>query len=110
MNYFTTKRSFFLVPSNKCNEEFEKIDNFLKILEKSNVGNLIYSIYKKDKTTDIGRKRYNPFNLFATIVYCFSNFKSSLREIEKLCIFDARVIYLMEQKNTRSLYYRKIHK
>ena len=98
MNYFTTKRSFFLVPSNKCNEEFEKIDNFLKILEKSNVGNLIYSIYKKDKTTDIGRKGYNPFNLFATIVYCFSNFKSSIREIEKLCIFDIRVIYLMEQE------------
>ena len=98
MNYFTTKRSFFLVPSNKCNEEFEKIDNFLRILEKSNVGNFIYSIYKKDKTTDIGRKRYNPFNLFATIVYCFSNFKSSLREIEKLCIFDIRVIYLMEQE------------
>ena len=34
----------------------------------------------------------------ATIIYCFSNFKSSLREIEELCIYDIRVIYLMEQK------------
>ena len=98
MNYFTTKRAFFLVPSNRCIEEFDKIDNFLSILEKSNVGELISYIYKKNKTTDVGRKGYNPFKLFATIIYCFSNFKSSLREIEKLCIYDVRIMYIMEQQ------------
>ena len=98
MKYFTTKNIFFLVPSTKCDEEFEKINKFLLILEKSGVGNLIDSIHKLNKTSLIGRKEYNPFNMFAMIVYCFSKYKSALREIEQLCIFDLRVIYIMEQK------------
>lgn len=36
--------------------------------------------------------------MIATIIYCFSKFKSSLREIEQLCIFDLRVMYIMEQE------------
>ena len=98
MNYFTTKRALFLVPSNKCYEEFEKIDRFLEILEISQVSKIINNIYKNDKTTTVGRKGYNPFNMFATIIYCFSKFKSSVRELESLCIFDLRVNYIMEQK------------
>ena len=98
MNYFTTKRSLFLVPSNKCCEEFEKIDNFLEILEISQVSKIINNVYKNDKTTIVGRKGYNPFNMFATIIYCFSKFKSSVRELESLCIFDLRVNYIMEQQ------------
>ena len=34
----------------------------------------------------------------ATIIYCFSKFKSTIREIENLCQFDIRVMYLMEQE------------
>ena len=88
MKYFTIKKSLFLVYSNKCIEELEKIDKFLEILEKSNVGKIIEKIYLKDKNDNIGRKGYNPYNLFATIIYCFSQFKSSLREMEKLCTFE----------------------
>lgn len=98
MNYFTIKRSFFIVPSSKCDEEFEKIDKFLKILDKSGVGKLINSIHQLNKTSLVGRKGYNPFNMFAMIVYCFSEFKSTLREMEQLCTFDLRVIYIMEQE------------
>lgn len=98
MEYFTIKKSFFLVPSTICCEEYEKIDKFISLLEKSGVGKIIEEVYKKDKTTDIGRKGYNPFNLFAMVTYCFSKFKSSLREMEDLCKFDLRVIYLMEQE------------
>lgn len=98
MKYFTTKNSFFLVPSTKCDEEFRKIDNFLQILENSNVGKLINSIHMLNKTSLIGRKEYNPFNMFAMIIYCFSKYKSTLREMEELCIFDLRVIYIMEQQ------------
>ena len=36
--------------------------------------------------------------MFAMIVYCFSKYKSTLRELEELCIFDLRVIYIMEQE------------
>ena len=93
MNYFTTKRALFLVPSQRCDEEFEKIDHFLEILEKSNIGKLIEKEQKQR-----GRYGYNPYHLVSTIIYCFSQFKSSVREIEKLCIYDLRVIYLMNQE------------
>lgn len=93
MNYFTIKKSFFIVSSNKCCEEYEKIDKFIELLNKSGIGAIINNTQIK-----IGRKGYNPFNLAATILYCFSKFKSSIREIEKLCTFDLRVIYIMEQE------------
>lgn len=93
MEYFTTNRFLFLVSSKKCLEEYEKIDKFIGILNKSNIGNLIEKEIKCN-----GRTGYNPYDLVATIVYCFSQFKSSLREIEKLCTFDLRIIYLMKQK------------
>ena len=84
--------------SNKCHEEFEKIDKFLEILEQSGVGKLIEQEQKNNDNFELGRKGYNPYNLMATVIYCFSKFKSSLREIEQLCIFDVRVAYLMEQE------------
>lgn len=93
MNHFTTKRSLFVVSSKRCCEEYEKIDKFIEILNKSGIGKIIENIQN-----NVGRKGYNPFNLVATIIYCFSEFKSSVREIEKLCIFDLRVKYIMEQE------------
>ena len=90
MEYFTIKRFLFLVPSNDCYEELEKIDKFINLLNKSGIGKIIEKEQKEK-----GRSGYNPFNLVATICYCFSKFKSSLREIENLCIFDIRIIYLM---------------
>ena len=77
----------------KCCEEFDKIDKFIKILNKSGIGMIIKKIQ-----SEIGRKGYNSFNLVATIIYCFSKFKSTIREIENLCQFDIRVMYLMEQE------------
>lgn len=93
MNYFTIKRAIFIVSSNKCCEEYRKIDKFIEILNKSGVGKVIKKVQNK-----IGRKGYNPFNLVAAIIYCFSQFKSSIREIENLCVFDLRVMYIMEQE------------
>ncbi len=93
MNYFNIKRSIFIVSSNKCIEEYEKIDKFIEILNKSGIGKLIENTQK-----NIGRKGYNPFNLVAAIIYCFSQFKSTIREIENLCIYDLRVMYIMEQQ------------
>lgn len=93
MEYFTIKKELFLVPSNDCYEEFKKIDKFMAILKKSGIEKLI-----EIKINKLGRKGYNPYNLIATILYCFSRFKSSVREIEDLCKFDLRVMYLMEQE------------
>ena len=33
----------------------------------------------------------------ATVIYCFSKFKSTVREIETLCSFDLRVMSLLKQ-------------
>lgn len=63
------------------------------ILEKSGIGELI-----ETKSKNLGRTGYNVYNLVATIIYCFSKFQGSVREIEQLCKFDLRVMYLMEQQ------------
>lgn len=95
MFYFTIKRPLFLVPSKQCDEEFEKIEKFMEFLEKSGVEKIIESVKLKDKSCK-GPKGYNPYNLFATIIYCFSKFNATLRDIEDKCIFDLRVYYIME--------------
>ena len=41
MDYFSIKRPIFIVPSEKCSVEFEKIDKFMILLEKSGVGKII---------------------------------------------------------------------
>lgn len=96
MNNFTIKRAFFQFPSSKCCKEFEKIDKFINILEKSGINVIIENVNKDSKKCK-GRNSYNPYNMMATILYCFSEFKSSVRELEKLCYTDLRVIYLLEQ-------------
>lgn len=95
MEYFSIKRPLFIVPSEKCNVEFEKIDKFMNLLDKSRVGKIIEYVKLKDKKCK-GRDGYNLYNLFAAIVYCFAKFNATLREIEDRFIFDLRTIYIME--------------
>lgn len=93
MEYFTTKYSLFLVPTYNVMKELEKIDEYLKLLNDSNVGKYIKLSIKNN-----GRNGYNPFNLFAAILFCFSESIYSLRDIEKTIKFDLRLIYIMEQE------------
>ena len=95
MEYFIIKKPLFIVPSKKCSVEFEKIDRFMNLLEKSDVGKIIKNVKYKDGKCK-GRKGYNPYNLFAAIVYCFAKFNATLRDIEDKFIFDLRTIYIME--------------
>ena len=95
MSYFSIKRPIFIVPSEKCNVELEKIDKFIIFLEKSGVGKIIERVKLNDKSCQ-GRKGYSPYNIFAATVYCFAFFNATLREIEEKCIFDLRVMYIME--------------
>ena len=83
------------MPSQKCNVEFEKIDKFMNLLEKSGVWKILKYVKQKDKNCK-GRTGYNPYNLFAAIVYCFAKFDATLRDIEDKFIFDFRTIYIME--------------
>lgn len=98
MEYFTTNRPIFLVPSTDCCEEFEKIDKFLLILEKSGVWKIIKKVKLEKCKSNKGRKGYDIYKLFAAIIYCFAKFSASLRDIEDKCIFDIRIIYIMEGK------------
>ncbi len=64
-------------------------------LERSEIWKIIKKA-KLNKCSTKGRKGYNPYNLFAAIVYCFAKFKATLRDIEDKCIFDIRILYIME--------------
>jgi len=95
VKYFTIKKSFFLVPSLNIVKEYEKIDKFMNLLENSGVAEIIKNVKFNNKMCK-GRIGYNPYNLFAAIIYCFAKFKGTLRDIEDKCLFDARVYYIME--------------
>ena len=95
MKYFTIKSQLFLVPQGNIVEELKKIDKFMMVLEKSGVYKIIRTVKQKNKVSK-GRLGYNPYNLFTAIIYCFSKFKGTLRDIEDKCIFDIRVNYIMK--------------
>ena len=69
MNHLRLISRFFLVPLSTYDEEFKKIDQFLKILDKSNIDSIIE--YSYSKCSESGRKSYNPYHLFSMISYCF---------------------------------------
>lgn len=104
MSYFTTKETFFIVPLSTNDGEIEKIDYLLHILEESGVGKLIEE--SNFKSSDIGRKAYNPYRLFASILYCFTVHKGTLRDCEEMIKYDSRLWYLMNQEYPS---YKTIH-
>ena len=96
MSHFNTIETFFVIPLNINDEKIQKINYLLVILEKSNIGEIIESSYKKSSL--LGRKSYNPYKLFAAIVYCFAMHKGTLRNIEEMCAYDLRVQYIIGQE------------
>ena len=97
MAYFTTQQGYFFLCSDISFEEREKLDAYLLILEESGVGKIIEDAVGKRLGTG-GRPSYNPYRLFATLLYAFSRHSGSLRRIEESLRFDTRFIYLMDQK------------
>lgn len=96
MSYFTSLETFFVVPLNTYDGEIQKINYLLTILEKSGVGKLIEEA--DYKTSDIGRKAYNPYKLFAAIIYCFAMHKGTLRNMEEMFKYDLRLNYILNQE------------
>lgn len=96
MTYFTARDQFLLVPLDTNDEEFRKLVFLLEILEDSGVGKIIEKAGYK--SSDKGRQSHDVYNLFATIVFCFAMRSGSLREIEELCRYDVRAMYLMNWK------------
>lgn len=97
MSYYTTRQTFLICSSTIKAEETKKIDRFLKLLSDSGVCDLLQECIHKDESKG-GRPSYNQYNLLATIIYSFAFSKASLKDIEDLCTFDLRVIYINENK------------
>lgn len=62
MEYFSIKRPIFIVPSKKCNVEFEKIDKFMNLLDKSGVGKIIEYVKLQNKKCQQLRRKQRGFN------------------------------------------------
>ena len=97
MAYFTIQQGRFFNSYDISEKEKQKLDDFLEILEESGVGKIIESETERDYSKG-GRLGTNPYRLFATIIYSFSQHSGSVRKIEECIKFDLRYIYLMEQK------------
>ena len=97
MAYFTDFQDYFFLCSDISPEEKRKLNDYLQILEDSGVGEIIAEAVDKAPEKG-GRPSYNPYRLFAAILYAFSKHSGSLRRIEDSIRFDTRFIYLMEQK------------
>ena len=95
MGNFSTKQEFLFYPSTIHVEEKEKIDAFLALLDESDVKK-----YLNIKSTyeEFGRPEFNPYAMFATIVYGFAMENATLRNLESSCRNDLRFMYLMEGK------------
>ena len=96
MSYFTSTETFFVVPLDTYDGEIQKIDFLLMILEKSGIGKLIKEA--DYKSSDLGRRSYNPYKLFAAIVYCFAMHKGTLRNMEEMIRYDLRLNYILNQE------------
>ena len=97
MAYFTTQQGYFFLCSDISFEEKQKLNDYLLLLEESGVGKIIEDAVGNRNETG-GRPSYNPYRLFATILYAFAKHSGSLRRIEDSIRFDTRFMYLMNQK------------
>lgn len=95
MPYFTIFKTYLLCPYDLPVKERDKLDEFLTILELSNIGPLIEKVTFVKQNRG-GRPSYNPYRLFATILYGFSKHSGSLRKIQESMSFDLRFLYLMD--------------
>lgn len=92
MEDFSTKQGFLFYSFPLCEEEKEKIDGFLTLLDRSGVAELIWEKAKKGQA---GRPSYDPYKLFSAVLLGFALGSPSLREIESSCRNDLRFIYAL---------------
>ena len=97
MSYFTNFQDRLFGTAELSKGEKEKIDVYLQLLEDSGVGEIIFHETQRNKSLG-GRNSYNPYRLFATIIYAFSKHSGSLRKIEESLKFDLRFMYINNQE------------
>lgn len=97
MAYFTDIQQTLNLRSNISFEEKEKLNKYLDILEDSGSGEIIERATSKDYKKG-GNPGYDPYKMYATILYAFSKHSGSVRRIEESMNYDLRFLYLMEEK------------
>lgn len=97
MPYFNIDKVFLFSSFEINKKEKEKLDTFLTILEESSISEIIEKETYSDPSLP-GRHSYNPYRLFASIIYGFSKHSGSIRNIEESIEYDLRFRYLMEQE------------
>lgn len=87
MGHFTTRQGVLFYDYTLEVKQSTEMDGLLGLLEDSGVAGLIG---KGVPATDFGRPGFNPYDMFACILYGFAMGRSSLRELEDACRYDAR--------------------
>ena len=67
---------------------------FEELPEDSGIVDIIKNV---EKTTGFGRPGFDPYTMFATILYGFAVGSPTLRELENSCRYDLRFKYLMNE-------------
>ena len=97
MAYFTDIQQTMNFRSDISFEEKEKMHKYLEILEDSGSGEIIEKAINKDYKKG-GKPGYNPYRMYAAILYAFSRHSGSVRKIEESMKYDLRFLYLMEEE------------
>lgn len=93
MKEFSTKQGFLFYSFPLREEEKEKIDGLLALLDVSGISELLH---EKAKEEQVGRPSYDPYKLFAVVLLGFALGSPSLREMETSLCNDLRFIYVLE--------------
>ena len=94
MHKFTTKQPSLFIYSPYIEEQTQKIDTFLRILEESGVSEILTNHFNQ---TNFGRPGLDPATMLATIILGFAFGASSLRELADACKYDLRFLYIVDQ-------------
>src|SRR5574344_713556 len=95
MNKFTTKQGVLFYSFTTMEEEKQKLDRYLLLLESSGVDKILQ---KHETRAATGRPQYNIYSMLATVLYGFAKGCWSLRQLEECCKFDIRFMYLMDNE------------
>lgn len=96
MGHFSTKQSTLFYSYTMDVEQQHRIDGFLALLDRSEVGEFIELETGKEKSSEeIGRPGFDPYKVFACVLFGFAMGSCSLRDLETSCANDIRYMYLM---------------
>lgn len=93
MNHFTTEQGHLFYCYTLNVKQTARIDQFLSLLDESGISGIIAEAASEAEN---GRPAFNPFRMFACILYGFAFGSPTLRNLEDSCTYDLRFMSIME--------------